>query len=170
MPRTAFVSLAACAVLGAAPAAAATLTPKEIVERHTASGGDIDKIMADYADDAVVLREGRAVQGKPAIRALFERMFPKPAAGASASPAPPSGGGGGNPAGGMKVTRVWEDGNVGFMTWESGPVKATEEFLVRDGKIEVQTVFMSGMPAAPGGQGAPPAPPTPPASLAPPHP
>jgi hypothetical protein len=30
-----------------------------------------------------------------------------------------------------------------------GPVKATEEFLVRDGKIEGQSVFMQGGPPEP---------------------
>ena len=166
MLRTSLIALAACTVLGTAPALAAASTPKEIVERHTASGGDLDKLMADYADDSVVLQEGRAVQGKPAIRALFERMFPKPAPGAPAAPSAPKAGG----AGGMKVTKVWEDGDVGFMTWERGPMKATEEFLVRDGKIEVQTIFMSPMPPPPGGAAGPAGPggPPPPPSAPPP--
>ncbi len=49
----------------------------------------------------------------------------------------------------MKVTKVWEEGDVGFVTWEMGPVHATEEFLVRGGKIRVQAVFMSGAPGGP---------------------
>ncbi len=145
---------AAMLLAGAAPAMA--LTPTEIVQRHTASGGNVDAIMADYAEDAVVLQNGRAVQGKAEIRKLFEGMFGRrgPSGGAGAAPA--GGGAGGPPAGGgMKVTRVWEEGNVGFMTWEMGPVKATEEFIVKDGKIAVQAIFMSGAgaPAAakPGG-------------------
>ena len=52
----------------------------------------------------------------------------------------------------MNVTKVWEEGNVGFVTWEMGPVHATEEFIVRNGKIAVQVIFMS----APAG-GPPPA-------------
>lgn len=129
------------ALLLAGAAQAAALTPAEIVNRHVSAGGDIDTIMADYADDAVVLQAGRAVQGKAEIRKLFERMFPKrseatPAAEVSTAPAAP------RPA--MKVTRVWEEGDVGFMTWEMGPMKTTEEFIVRDGKIQVQALFMSG--------------------------
>jgi hypothetical protein len=135
----------AAAILGVGMAEAATLTPLEIVQRHTASGGNIDAIMADYADDAVVLQAGRAFQGKPAIRTLFERMFPKPAAGAAPAAPPP----GAPPRPKMAITKTWEEGNVGFMTWSMGPTNATEEFIVKDGKIAVQVIFMSGAPGGP---------------------
>jgi len=129
-------------------------TPSDFVKRHTASGGNIDAIMADYADDAVVLQNGRAVQGKPEIRKLFEAMFGRRGGGTGASDgraqagAGAKEGAGGPPAGGgMKVTRGWGEGNVGFMTWEMGPMHATEEFIIRDGKIAVQAIFMT--PTAP---------------------
>lgn len=130
------------AVMIAGTAQSAELTPTEIVNRHIGAKGDIDAIMADYADDAVVLQAGRAVRGKPAIRILFERMFPKRPAGAAPAAAPA----GTPPAGvrpAMTVTRIWEEGNVGFLTWEMGPTHTTEEFIVRDGKIQVQALFMS---------------------------
>jgi len=129
----------------AGTAQAAGLSPTDIIHRHTAAGAksDLDAIMADYADDAVVLQAGKAFQGKAAIRPLFARMFPKrPVAGAA-----PAAAGKARPS--MKVTRVWQEGNVGFMTWEMGPIHATEEFLVRNSKIAVQAVFMSGAPQAP---------------------
>lgn len=132
--------LAALSIVGTANAA--DLTPTEIVNRHISSGGNVDAIMADYADDAVVLQQGRAFQGKAAIRGLFENMFKRPAG------PPPSGSAPSGPPK-MNVTKIWEEGDVGFMTWEMGPMKATEEFIVRDGKIQVQTIFMSG-PAAGG--------------------
>ena len=139
------LSFVLTAIVLAGTAHAADLTPMEIVQRHTSSGGDVDKIMADYADDAVVLQQGRAIQGKPAIRELFARMFgARPAAPPQAGAAPRAA----PPGGGMKVTRVWQEGNVGFDTWEAGPVHATEEFIVRNGKIEVQAIFMSTAPAA----------------------
>ncbi|MBN9506159.1 MAG: nuclear transport factor 2 family protein [Altererythrobacter sp.] len=137
--------LAAAALALAGAAQAAGPTPTEIVQRHTAAGGDLDKLMQDYADDAVVFQQGRAIQGKPAIRELYARMFPQRPAGAQAPASSPSSGGG------MKVTKVWEEGDVGFMTWEAGPVKATEQFLVHDGKIVLQAIFMSGAPAGPAG-------------------
>ena len=129
------VTFAACAIAGAA--LAATLTPAEIVARHNAAvaKSDVDAMMADYADGAIVLQEGKTVQGKPAIRALFERMFPKPVAGAPATG-----------AAAMTVTRKWSDGDVGFYTWEMGAVHGTDEFVVRNGKIEIQSVFIAAAP------------------------
>lgn len=151
MKRTGLAALAAFALAGATlsvPAHAEELTPAEIVKRHTAAGGDLDKIMQDYAEDAVVFQQGRAIQGKPAIRELFAHMFPPKPKGDA--PPPPSSGQG-NGGGGMHVTKVWEEGNVGFMTWEAGPMKATEQFLVHDGKIVLQAIFFGGPPAPPKG-------------------
>ncbi|MBN8830665.1 MAG: nuclear transport factor 2 family protein [Sphingomonadales bacterium] len=131
MIRLSFAALALVSSFGAAHAA--ELTPTDIVNRHMAAAArqDVDAIMADYADDAVNLTAGKAVQGKPAIRAVFAGMFKGSGAGTS----------------GMKVTKVWEEGDVGFVTWTMGPVTGTEEFLVRNGKILVQTVFISAPPA-----------------------
>jgi hypothetical protein len=136
-------------VLCAGAARAQGSSPAEIVQRHVGSGGNVDALMADYADDAVVLQNGRAIQGKPAIRQLFQTMFggrraapPTPQGAAPAAP----------PAGGppkMTVDKVWQEGNVGFDTWHVGATHASEEFLIRDGKIEVQAIFMSGGPPAP---------------------
>lgn len=137
-----FAPVAVAMLMMAGTAQAADLTPTEIVNRHIGAKGDIDAIMADYADDAVVLQQGRAIQGKAAIRTLFERMFPKPPAGAAPAAAKPAGSG-------MTVTRIWEEGQVGFLTWEAGPMKATEEFIVRGGKIRTQVIFMSGGPGGP---------------------
>lgn len=143
MIRTSLAALAALAM--ASPALAADLTPEQVVQRHIAAGGDVDKIVADYADDAVVMQQGRILDGKDAIRAFYTQMM-------GGRRGPPGGGGDGAPAGGpppMKVTKIWQEGDVGFVTWEMGPVHATEEFLVRGGKIQVQAVFMSGMPGGP---------------------
>lgn len=140
MPKLPIAVAVALILSGAAHAA--DRTPTEIVQRHTSAGGDLDRLMEDYADDAVVFQQGRAIQGRDAIRALYAQMFPPRPAGAE-RPAPTRAGGGG-----MNVTRVWEEGAVGFMTWEAGPVKATEQFLVRDGKIVLQAIFMSGAPTS----------------------
>ena len=148
MPRFAVAAVTLTFIAGAAQAAGSS--PAEIVQRHVASGGNIDAIMADYANDAVVLQNGRAIQGKPAIRQLFEAMF---GGGRAASSAPAQGNvprAASRPK--MSVDKVWQEGNVGFDTWHMGAMRATEEFLVKDGKIEVQAIFMSGgPPAAPQG-------------------
>lgn len=133
-------------LLGAGVAQAQDSSPTEIVQRHVGSGGNIDAIMADYADDAVVLQNGRAIQGKAAIRTLFEGMFGGRRAGPppSANSAPPAAG---PPK--MTVDKVWQEGTVGFVNWHMGATRATEEFLVKHGKIEVQAIFMAGDPASP---------------------
>jgi hypothetical protein len=99
----------------------------------------------------VVLQNGRALEGKAAIRKFYEGMF------GGGRAAPPPGGAAGPegaapPAGGppkMTVDKVWQEGNVGFVSWHMGPVKATEEFVIRNGKIDTQSVFMQGGPPAP---------------------
>lgn len=137
-------AVALVAVAGAAQAQGSS--PAEIVQRHVSSGGNLEAMLADYADDAVVLQNGRALQGKAAIRQFYEGMSggrragPPPAPGAAPPP-------GGPPK--MTVDKVWQEGNVGFVNWHMGPTKATEEFVTRDGKIEVQAVFMAGGPPAP---------------------
>jgi ketosteroid isomerase-like protein len=138
MIRRGIGALAALILVGTAHAA--TSSPTEIVQRHMAAGakGDVAGITADYADDAVVLQSGTALQGKPAIHAFFERLFPPRPAG---TPPPPG------PA--FTVTKVWQDGNVGFATWTMGDRSGTDEFIVVDGKIKVQAVFIGAPPAPP---------------------
>lgn len=147
MNRYAVGGFAALMIAGAAHAAGSS--PSEVVQRHVSSGGNLDAMIDDYADDAVVMQQGRVLQGKAAIRAFYANMFGgRPASGAGAPPAPPPGAPGGGPPK-MTVDKVWEEGDVGFVSWHMGPVKATEEFLVRNGKIEVQSVFMQGPPPGP---------------------
>jgi hypothetical protein len=148
MPKTGLAVLALVFAAGAAHAQGSS--PAEIVQHHVGSGGNVDAIMADYADNAVVLQNGRAIQGKEDIRKLFEAMFggnrrASLPAGQNAHDGPAA-----PPAAAPKMTvdRVWQEGNVGFVKWEMGPVHATEEFVIRDGKIAVQAIFMQGRPPA----------------------
>ncbi len=46
----------------------------------------------------------------------------------------------------MKVDKIWSEGNVGFINWEAGPVHAHEVFVIKNNKIQSQSVFMSGGP------------------------
>ena len=136
MKRYGIAALAAFIVTGAGHAAG--LSPTDIIRRHTSAvaQSNVDAMMADYADDAIVLEAGQAIQGKAAIRALFTRMFPPPAPGA-----PPAG------TAAMKITKSWQEGDVGFFTWELPTVRGTDEFIVHRGKIQVQAVFLSAAPA-----------------------
>ncbi|HEX4098279.1 MAG TPA: hypothetical protein VHX64_16250 [Caulobacteraceae bacterium] len=148
-----FASLAVLAALVATPALAQTLTPEDFIHRHMdfAAKGDLDGLVNDFAVDGASISNGNAAVGRPAIKAQFARLVrPRPPGGAAA----PAGGGGG--MGGMKVDKIWSQGNVGFVQWEAGPVHATEVFVIHDNKIQSQSVFMSGgPPARPPGAPAP---------------
>jgi hypothetical protein len=129
--------LAAAAALLIAGTAQAADSPSDVVARHMAAfnKGDLSAMMADYADDAVVLQSGAAVQGKAAIQALFARIAAPPAGGA--------------PRLQLTTTKLWQEGDIGFVTWSGGPVSGTDQFLVRNGKIQVQVVFLAAPPAPP---------------------
>jgi hypothetical protein len=140
-------------VLAASAASAQTLTPEDFIHRHMdfAAKGDADAIANDFAPDGASINGANAAVGREAIRAQFARLVgPRPAA----AGAPAGGGGGGGGMGGMKVDKIWSQGNVGFIQWETGPIHATEVFVIHDGKIQSQSVFMAGPPP-----GAPPGPP-----------
>jgi len=132
--------LAVMAALAATPALAQALTPEDFIHRHMdfAAKGDAEAIANDFAEDGASINGANAAVGRDAIRAQFARLVaPRPGG-------PPGGG-----MGGMKVDKIWSDKNVGFIQWESGPVHATEVFVIKDNKIQSQSVFMSGMPSAP---------------------
>lgn len=143
--------LAVLAALAATPAFAQTLTPEDFIHRHMdfAAKGDADAIANDFAVDGASINGANAAVGRDAIRAQFARLVGRRPAGAP-------GGGGGGGMGGMKVDKIWSQGNVGFIQWEAGPVHATEVFVIHDNKIQSQSVFMSGMPAGPPAGGAAP--------------
>ena len=130
------IVLAAAALLAAAPAFAADLTPEQIIHRHVeaANRGDTAAMAADYAEDATILEPGRAVHGRAAIQATFDDVF-----GAKAK---------------LKFnvapTRIWSEGDTGFITWEAngGAFKGGDTYLVRHGKIIAQAVFIGGAPPA----------------------
>jgi hypothetical protein len=135
--------LAVLAALAATPAFAQALSPEDFIHRHMdfAAKGDVDAIANDFAVDGASINGANAAVGRDAIRAQFAKLVGPRPAGAS--------GGGGGGMGGMKVDKIWSQGNVGFIQWEAGPVHATEVFVIKDNKIQSQSVFMSG--------GAPPA-------------
>ena len=136
MFKTGFAALALALVASAA--SAKTLSPEDFIHRHMdfAAKGDAAAIANDFAvDGASVSASGDSV-GRPAIRAQFERLM-----------GGRKGGGGG--MGGMKVDKIWSQGNVGFIQWEAGPMHATEVFVIHDNKIASQSVFMSGGPGGP---------------------
>ena len=54
-----------------------TRTPEEVFAHHARAlgAGDLDEIVADYTDDAVVVTPAGAMHGKDGVRAAFTRLL-----------------------------------------------------------------------------------------------
>ena len=107
------------------------MTTEATIRHHVdaLADGDLDEVMADYAEDSVFISNDNVIRGLAGIGAVFK--------GALAN-------------GGFKVEMQHEayDGEIGYITWTVPGVitLGTDTFIVRDGKIVVQTsaVAMAG--------------------------
>lgn len=106
-----------------------TRTPQEVFAHHgrALAAGDVDQIVADYADDSVVLTSSGAARGKDAIRQVFIMLL---------DDLP-------NAAWDLK-TQVFE-GDVLFLEWTADSANnrvddGVDTFVFRDGMILAQTV------------------------------
>jgi uncharacterized protein (TIGR02246 family) len=98
----------------------------EILEHHMAAlaAGDVDAIMSDYADDAVLISGTNTLRGREAITQMFK--------GVAANP----------PKLHEDVRTV--EGDVAYIAWHSDHIAfGTDTFVVRDGRIVYQTVAVS---------------------------
>jgi hypothetical protein len=96
----------------------------KVLERHgaAAQANDLDAVMADYADDAVLVSPRHGVLRGSEIRTFFEHP---------------------SDLTGFEVTALFVDHDVAFFTWRTDAVSfGSDTFVVRDGKITVQTVAM----------------------------
>jgi len=102
-----------------------------VLDHHLAAfgAGDADEIATDYTDDSVLITPEGVVNGRAAIRATFEQIFAgvfKPGTYEFA----------------MDITHV--GGEAAYIVWHAkcaavDIVFGTDTFVVRDGKIAVQT-------------------------------
>jgi ketosteroid isomerase-like protein len=89
--------------------------------------GDVDGIMADYAETAVFYTPDGALRGKAEIRAFFEQLllsFP--------------------PGSTFEITKQIFDSNLAYLVWAGESKKlniplATDTILVHNGRITQQT-------------------------------
>jgi ketosteroid isomerase-like protein len=94
---------------------------------QAAGQGDLDAVVADYTEDAVLMTPDGLHRGKAEIRAFFERFLPD-------LPAPPA----------LVVEQQHVAGDVAYLVWsgESEALRipfATDTLVVRDGEIAAQT-------------------------------
>jgi ketosteroid isomerase-like protein len=106
-----------------------TRTPEEVFAHHvqTLGAGDLDGIVADYSDDAVVITPSGTRRGKDGVRAAFTQLL---------ADVP-------NAAWDLK-TQIYED-DVLFLEWTADAAATRVEdgidtFIFRDGLIRVQTI------------------------------
>jgi ketosteroid isomerase-like protein len=96
----------------------------KILERHGAAtqANDLDAVMADYADDAVLISPRHGVLRGSEIRTFFEHP---------------------SDLSGFEVTSLFVDDDVAFFTWRTDAVAfGSDTFVVRDDKITIQSVAM----------------------------
>jgi ketosteroid isomerase-like protein len=104
------------------------LTTEQVIARHDEAfkKGDVDAIMADYAADAIMIGPVGVLKGLAAIRESFTRVL------TLRSPGRPE----------LRTDKLVIEGEVAYMTWSLSPAvpMGTDTFIVRNGKIVVQTV------------------------------
>ena len=122
-------------IIGAVPITAvsdvAPGTPEQIVAHHMSASeaGDVDGILADYADTAVVMTAGGKTQGRAAIRKVFERILGGPAASRPR----------------LTITQKYFTDQIGYIVWVQNAgkpeeLRGSDTFVIRHGKIVAQTV------------------------------
>jgi uncharacterized protein (TIGR02246 family) len=106
-----------------------TRTPEEVFQHHAQAlgAGDLDEIVADYADDAVFITPAGVRRGKDGIGEAFTQLL---------ADVPDA-------AWDLK-TQIYED-DVLFLEWaaDAGATRVEDgidTFVFRDGLIRVQTV------------------------------
>jgi ketosteroid isomerase-like protein len=102
---------------------------EEILLKHLQAfgSGDVDAIMADYDDAAVLIMPDATLRGRAEIRLGFEALLEDLPPGST-----------------IEVSKQIVEGEIAYIVWsgESQKVKipfATDTFVVRDGKIVAQT-------------------------------
>jgi hypothetical protein len=107
----------------------ATRSPQEVFDHHAQALGaeDLDEIVADYSDDAIIVTPAGAVRGKAGVRQTFVKLL------------------GDLPKASWDIkTTIYED-DVMLLEWgaEGGGNRVEDgidTFVFRDGLIRVQTV------------------------------
>jgi ketosteroid isomerase-like protein len=109
-----------------------TRTPQEVFAHHAHAlgAGDLDEIVADYAEDSILITPGGAMRGKDGVRTAFAKLL---------ADVPDA-------AWDLK-TQIYE-GDVLFLEWTADStvgrvVDGVDTFVFRNGMIWVQTVRYS---------------------------
>ncbi len=114
-----------------------TRTPQEVFAHHgqALAAGDLEEIVADYADDSVVITSAGVARGRDEIRQVFVKLLDE------------------LPGADWDLKSLIFDGDVLFLEWvaDSAVNRAddgVDTFVFRDGMIWAQTVRYTPRPKA----------------------
>jgi len=109
-----------------------TRTPQEVFRHHAQAlgAGDLEGIVADYADDAVLITPGGVLRGQDGVRKGFTQLLADV------------------PDAAWDIRTEIYEGDVLFLEWAADAAATRVEdgidtFVFRDGMIRVQTVRYS---------------------------
>ena len=114
-------------------AASTTTCVEQLLQHHNRAMAqrDLDQILEDYREDAVLIDPGGIFRGKQAIRAAFDRVLRR-----GVPLAPP--------------TQQILEGEIVHLVWSVTPGQpgrqGAETLVIRDGKIVAQTVVAFAPP------------------------
>jgi ketosteroid isomerase-like protein len=105
-------------------------TTKDVLQNHMEAfgKGDVDRVLSDYAPDAVLFTNDGTLKGVDALRPLFERLT----------------GEFGKPGGTFNMHREVIEGDYAYILWTAETADnvyeiATDTFVIRNGKIVAQS-------------------------------
>ena len=103
-----------------------------VLDNHLAAGlrGDLEAVLSDFSEESVLFLPQGPVRGIAGLREFYKALLTKPPSGFPKA---------------FELLRRDVDGEVAYIVWkaEPGVLLATDTFLVRDGKIMVQTFAAS---------------------------
>lgn len=112
-----------------------TRTPQEVFAHHgkALAAGDLDEIVADYADDAVVITSAGVARGKQGVREAFAKLLDE------------------LPDAAWDLKTQIFDGDVLFLEWAADSAAnrvedGVDTFVFRDGMIRAQTLHHTPQP------------------------
>jgi len=106
-------------------------TTESVLDHHLAMFGerDLDGILSDYAEDAILVTQDGVLRGHDEIRGLYEDLFPEFAADEAT----------------FSLDHQTVDGEYAYIVWHAETPEtvyefASDTFVVRDGEIVAQTL------------------------------
>ncbi len=106
-----------------------TRTPEEVFSHHgqALGGEDLEGIVSDYSDDAIVICQGRTYRGKDGVREVFTQLLSDV------------------PQASWELPTTVSADDVMYLEWKAQSAKqrvddGIDTFVFRDGQIRVQTV------------------------------